>query len=52
MRSWQPVTSDEIYVVLDLIMLMDIVQNPTLKSYFRRDAFVETLTFPQDRCGL
>jgi hypothetical protein len=45
--SWQSVISNEIYVVLDLIMLTDIVQKPTLKSYFRRDVFVETLTFPQ-----
>jgi hypothetical protein len=47
MRSWQPVTSDEIYVVLGIIMLMGIVQKPMLKSYFSRNAFVETLVFPQ-----
>jgi hypothetical protein len=47
MRKWQPVTSDEIYVVLGLIMLMGIVQKCTLKPYSSRDAFVETLIFPQ-----
>ena len=47
MRRWQPVTSDEIYVDLGLIMLMSILQKPTLKSYFSRDAFVETLMFLQ-----
>jgi hypothetical protein len=39
MRSWQAVTGDEICMVLGLIMLMDIVQKPTLNSYFSRDIF-------------
>jgi hypothetical protein len=47
MRSWQPVTSDEIYVVLRLMMLMGIVQKSALKSYFSRDAVLETPIFPQ-----
>jgi hypothetical protein len=46
MRTWQPVTSDELYVVLHLIMLMGIMQKPILKSYFSRDPFVETPVFP------
>jgi hypothetical protein len=45
-RSWQPLTSDKIYVVLGLTMLMDIVQKPTLKLYFSTNAFIETLIFP------
>lgn len=40
-------TSNEIYVVVDLKMLMGVVQTPTLKSCFSRDAFVETPIFPQ-----
>ena len=47
MKSWQPVTSDEIFVALNLIMLMGIVQQPTLKCYYSRVAFLETLIFPQ-----
>jgi hypothetical protein len=46
-RNSEPVTGDEIYVVLDLMMLIDIVQKPTLKSYFSRDAFLESPIFPQ-----
>jgi hypothetical protein len=42
-----PVTSDKIYVILGLIMLMGIVQKPTQKPYFSRVAFVETPIFPQ-----
>jgi hypothetical protein len=45
MRSWQPVTSDELYVVPGLIMLMGIVQKPTLIYYFSRDAiYPQTMT--------
>lgn len=47
MKSWQPVTSDEIFMALDLIMLMAIVQQPTLKCYCSRVAFLEILIFPQ-----
>ena len=46
-RNWEPVTGDEIYVVLGLLMLMGIIQKPTLKSYFSRDAFLESPIFPQ-----
>ena len=35
------------YVVLGLILLMGMVQKPTLKFCFYRDAFVETPIFPQ-----
>jgi hypothetical protein len=47
MRRWQPVTSGKLYVVSGLIMLMGIVQKPTLKSYFSRDAVIETPILPQ-----
>jgi len=47
MTSWQPVTSDEIFVALDLIMLIGIVQQPALKCYCSRIAFLETVIFPQ-----
>ena len=32
MRDWKPVTTDEIYVVLALFMLVGIIQKPTLRS--------------------
>jgi hypothetical protein len=32
-RDWKPVTVEEIYVVLELLMLMGIVQKPTLSIY-------------------
>jgi len=41
------VTRNEIYVVVGLKMLIGVVQKPTLKSCFSRDAFVKTPTFPQ-----
>lgn len=44
-RKWQCVMDDKIYVFLGLPMLM--VQKSTLKSYFSRDAFLETLIFFQ-----
>ena len=47
MSSWQPVTGDEMYVTVGLIVPMGILQKPTLKSYFSRDVFVETPIFPQ-----
>jgi len=35
MQDWKPVTNkDEMYVVLALLMLMGIIQKPTLRSYF------------------
>jgi hypothetical protein len=36
-NEWQPVTSEEIYVVLALFMLMGIVQKPSLRLYFSRN---------------
>jgi hypothetical protein len=33
-NEWQPVTAEEIYVVLALFMLMGIVQKPSLRLYF------------------
>jgi hypothetical protein len=33
-RAWKPMTEGEIYVVLGLFMLMDIIEKPTLRSYF------------------
>lgn len=52
MKSWQPVTSDEIFMALDLIMLMAMVQQRTLKCCCSRVAFLEILIFPQDRFEL
>ena len=34
LRSWKPVTENEIYTVLGLFLLMGIVQKPTARSYF------------------
>jgi hypothetical protein len=33
-NKWQPVTAEEIYVVLAPLMLMGIVQKPRLRLYF------------------
>jgi hypothetical protein len=46
-RKWEPVTGEEIYVALGLMMLMGIVQMPTLKSYLSKDPFLETPIFYQ-----
>jgi hypothetical protein len=32
-RSWVPVTENEIYVLLGLFLLMGMVQKPTMRSY-------------------
>ena len=40
-------TGEEIYVFMGLLMLMGIVQKPTLKSYFSKDGFLETPIFFQ-----
>jgi len=34
MWDWKPVTKDEMYVVLEVFMLMGIIQKPILHSYF------------------
>jgi hypothetical protein len=33
MRGWKPITVDEIYVILALLMLMGIAQKPALRSF-------------------
>ena len=40
-------TMNEIYVVVGLEMLIDMVQKPTLKSFFSRDTCIEAPLFPQ-----
>jgi hypothetical protein len=37
-KSWTPVNSDEIYVYLGMIMLMGIIQKPTLKKLFQQES--------------
>jgi len=44
-RDWQPVTKDEINVVLPLFMLMRIIQMPTLRSYFQKNYNLATPGF-------
>jgi hypothetical protein len=46
-RMWEPVTGEEIYVALGLMMLMGIVEMPTIKSYISKDPFLETPIFYQ-----
>ena len=37
MRDWRPITNkDEMYAVLALLMLMGIIQKPTLRSYLKK----------------
>ena len=45
LRDWTPVTTDEIYVVLALFMLMGIIQKPTLRSYFSKNCILATPIF-------
>jgi hypothetical protein len=40
MRDWKHVTTDEIYVVLALFMLVGIVQKPTLRLNFSRNSIL------------
>jgi hypothetical protein len=40
-KSWPPVDSDEVYVYLGMIMLMGIIQKPTLKIISAR---IQSLT--------
>jgi len=46
MRDWKPVTNkDEMYVVLALFILMGIIQEPTLRSYFSKNCILATPIF-------
>jgi hypothetical protein len=47
-RNQIPVSQEEIYLTLGL---MGIIQEPTYKSYFPKDAFLETSIFGQTGCG-
>jgi hypothetical protein len=38
---------DEMYVVLALFMLIDIVQKPTLRSYYAKNSLLFTSYFPK-----
>ena len=40
MRDRKPVTTDEMYVMLALFMLMEIIQKPTLGSYFQKNCIL------------
>jgi hypothetical protein len=44
-RYWKPVTEDEIYVVRALLMLMGIVEKPTLRSCFSKNSLLATPVF-------
>jgi len=44
-RSWKPVTESEIYIVLNLFLLMGIVQKPTVRSYFSKSRVISTPEF-------
>jgi hypothetical protein len=39
-RDWKPVTTDEMYVVLALFMLMGIIKKPTLRSYISKNCIM------------
>ena len=43
MRDRKPVTKDEMYVVLALFMLMEIILKPTLRSYFSKNYILASL---------
>ena len=46
-RGWTPVTSNEIYTVLGLFLLMGIVQKPTVRSYFSKKKIISTPSFSE-----
>ena len=46
-RSWVPVTENEVYTVLGLFLLMGIVQKPTARSYFSKKRIVSTPGFSE-----
>jgi len=45
MRDGQPITKDEMYVVLALFILMGIIQKATLLSYFKKIYILATPVF-------
>jgi hypothetical protein len=45
MRDWKHFTTDEMYVVLAFFMLMGIIQNPILRSYFSKKIILATPNF-------
>jgi hypothetical protein len=44
-RSWVPVTENEIHVLLGLFLLMGMVQKPTMRSYFSKKRVLSTPGF-------
>jgi hypothetical protein len=46
-NSWMPVDKNEIYVYLGLIMLMRIVQKPSIKAHFSKYPILDTPIFSQ-----
>ena len=47
-NEWQLVTTEEIYVVLALVMLMGTAQKSSLRVYFSRNQIVDHLKFRTD----
>jgi hypothetical protein len=45
MQDRKPITRDKMYVVLALLMLMGIIQKPTLRSYFSKNSILATPIF-------
>ena len=44
-REWKPVTKDEMYVVISLLMLIGIIQKPTLRSYLSKNYILAAPNF-------
>jgi hypothetical protein len=40
--AWKIVAEGEIYVLLDLFMIMGIIEKPTLRSYFTTKRVIST----------
>jgi len=47
-NEWQPVTAEEMFVILALFMLMGIVQRPSLRLYLSQNQLVDHLKFRID----
>jgi hypothetical protein len=45
MQDWKPVIKDKLYAVMVFFMLMEIIQKPTLQSYFSKNSILATAIF-------
>lgn len=44
--NWVPVTVEELYIVLGMMLLMGIVQKPSLRAYYSKNPLLDSPIFP------